>query len=65
MLETQVRRLATVSAGDFSQFHHDAWRRLDVNLVGVCSLDKVQAAATAAAFNGRQAFDDFKPCWTW
>ena len=60
MLETQVRRLATVGAGYFSQFHHDAWRRLDVNLVGVCSLDKVQAAASAAAFDGCRAFDDFE-----
>ena len=56
MLETQVqRRLATVGTGYFSQFHHDAWRRLDVNLVGVCSLNKVQAAATAAAFAGTLA----------
>jgi predicted dehydrogenase len=61
MSETQVRRrLATVGTGYFSQFHHDAWRRLDVNLVGVCSLNKVQAAATAAAFAGCQAFDDFE-----
>ena len=61
MLETQVqRRLATVGTGYFSQFHHDAWRRLDVDLVGVCSLNKDQATAAATAFAGCQAFDDFE-----
>ncbi len=61
MSETQVRRrLATVGTGYFSQFHHDAWKRLDVDLVGVCSLNKAQAAATAAVFAGCQAFDDFE-----
>ena len=49
MLETQVlRRLATVGTGYFSQFHYEAWGRLDVDLVAVCSLNKSEAVAVAA-----------------
>ena len=61
MIETRLRRrLAAVGTGYFSQFHYDAWRRMDIDLVGVCSLDMARAAETAAAFVDCQAFDDFE-----
>ena len=61
MIETRLRRrLAAVGTGYFSQFHYDAWRRMDIDLVGVCSLDMARAAETAAAFADCQAFDDFE-----
>lgn len=61
MSETPARRrLATVGAGYFSQFHYDAWRRLDVDMVGVCSLALDEAEAVASSFGGCLAFDDFE-----
>ena len=63
MLETQEpRRLAAVGTGYFSQFHYDAWVRLDVDLVAVCSLNKSEAVAVAAAaaYADTAAFDDFE-----
>jgi len=41
-------RVATIGAGYFSQFHHDAWSRLeDVDLVAVCDRDPARAQAFA------------------
>ena len=63
MSETKVRRrLATVGTGYFSQFHFEAWGRLDVDLVAVCSLKKSEAVAVAAtaAYADCAAFDDFE-----
>ena len=61
MIETRLRRrLAAAGTGYVSQFHYDAWRRMDIDLVGVCSLDMARAAETAAAFADCQAFDDFE-----
>ena len=63
MSQTQVRRrLATVGTGYFSQFHYEAWGRLNVDLVAVCSLNKSEAVAVAAtaAYADCAAFDDFE-----
>ncbi len=52
-------RVAVAGTGFFSQFHYDAWARLDVDVVGVCSLDQDAATAVAEGFPGCQVFDDF------
>mgnify|MGYP003115583452 FL=1 len=52
-------RIAVAGTGFFSQFHYDAWGRLDVEVVGICSLDAESAAAVAAQFPGCRVFDDF------
>lgn len=47
-------RVACVGAGYFSQFHYDAWARIDtVDMVGACDTDLARARAT-----GVPAFDD-------
>ena len=51
-------RVAAVGSGYFSQFHYDAWRRLPVDLVGVCDLQIDKAASIAADFEHARAFDD-------
>ena len=33
-------RIAVVGTGYFSKFHFDAWMRLGVNIVAICSLNK-------------------------
>jgi predicted dehydrogenase len=46
------QRIATVGAGYFSQFHHDAWSRMeDVDLVAVCDQDIEKAEAYAARWS--------------
>ena len=52
-------RIAVAGTGFFSQFHFDAWCRLDVDVVGICSLDAESAASVAAQFPNCQVFDDF------
>ena len=52
-------RIAVAGTGFFSQFHYDAWGRLDVEIVGICSLDAESAASVAAQFPGCHVFDDF------
>ena len=43
-------RVACVGAGYFSQFHYDAWARIDgANVVGACDMDLARAKATGAA----------------
>lgn len=52
-------RVATIGAGYFSQFHHDAWARLEqARLVAVCDRDIARAKAMAARFGGGGAYDD-------
>ena len=49
-------KVACVGAGYFSQFHYDAWSRIDgVEVVGACDLDLARAEAT-----GAPAFDDLE-----
>ncbi len=52
-------RIAAIGAGYFSQFHYDAWTRMDdVELVGLCDLDPARAADTAARWSVPQTFTD-------
>lgn len=53
-----TRRLAIVGSGFFSQFHVEAWARLDVTPVGICSLDASTAEAHAARLGGVPVFSD-------
>lgn len=53
-----TRRLAIVGSGFFSQFHVEAWSRLDVTPVGICSLDAESAEAHAATLGGVPVFAD-------
>lgn len=44
-------RIATIGAGYFSQFHHDAWSRIDgVSLAAVCDVDREKAESFAKKF---------------
>ena len=39
MKKNKIEKIAVIGTGYFSQYHFDAWKRLKVNVVGVCSLD--------------------------
>ena len=52
-------RVATIGAGYFSAFHHDAWSRLEgVELVAVCDVDPAKAEAYAQRFGIPEAYTD-------
>lgn len=51
-------RVATIGAGYFSRFHHEAWSRLDVDLVAVCDKDPEAARRAAAEYHVPHAYDD-------
>jgi D-apiose dehydrogenase len=52
-------RVATIGAGYFSAFHHDAWTRIpEVELVAVCDADPGKAAAYAERFAIPRTFTD-------
>lgn len=52
-------RVATVGAGYFSQFHHDAWDRLEeVDLVAVCDRERAKAAGFAERWGIRSVHTD-------
>ena len=53
-------RLAIVGTGYFSQFHYDAWKRLNVEVVAICSLNKNEALAKSKQFKNCRVFKDFK-----
>ena len=53
-------RLAVVGTGYFSQFHYDAWKRLNVDLVGICSLNKDEASKYSKQFQNCEVFLDFE-----
>ena len=59
-MANKTQRVAVIGTGYFSQFHYDAWRRLKVNLVGVCSLDQKKARSIASSFNNCRHFFDFE-----
>ena len=43
-------KVATIGAGYFARFHHDAWARMDdIDLVAICDSDRTRAEAAAAA----------------
>jgi len=55
----RIVRVATLGAGYFSRFHHEAWARIpQVGLAGVCDLDPARAAAFAKEFGAERAYDD-------
>jgi len=39
--------------------HHQAWQRLDVDIVGICDLDLSKARSFANEYGGGRAYDDF------
>jgi predicted dehydrogenase len=52
-------RGVAIGAGYFSQFHYDAWRRLDdVDLLALCDLDAARAEATASRFGVPRVYTD-------
>jgi predicted dehydrogenase len=52
-------RVAAIGAGYFSQFHYDAWTRMnEVELVGLCDLNPARASDTAARWSVPQTFTD-------
>ena len=53
-------RLAVLGTGYFSQFHYDAWKRLNVDLVGICSLNKDEANKYSKQFQNCEIFLDFE-----
>ena len=52
-------RLATAGSGYFSQFHYEAWRRLDVELAGICTRDPDSARSLARDFGTPAIYGDF------
>ena len=51
--------IATIGAGYFSQFHHDAWTRIEsVALVAVCDADRAKAEGFAKQFAIPRVYDD-------
>ena len=53
-------RLSIVGTGYFSQFHYDAWKRLGVEVIAICSLNKNEALERSKQFNNCKVFSDFK-----
>jgi len=53
-------RLVVVGTGYFSQFHYDAWERLGVEIVGICSLDENQAKKYSHAFDNCKVYLNFE-----
>ena len=52
-------RVATVGAGYFSRFQHEAWARMaDVDLVAVCDREPARARAVADEFGASDVFTD-------
>ena len=39
MKKIKIEKIAVVGTGYFSQYHLDAWKRLKIDVVGICSLD--------------------------
>lgn len=52
-------RIATIGAGYFSQFHHDAWTRIKgAALAAVCDTDRAKAEGFAARFAIPRVYTD-------
>lgn len=61
--EYPARRLrgATIGAGYFSQFHYDAWARMDqVELVACCDTDRSKAQQVADRYGIANVFGDYR-----
>lgn len=48
---TEKLKIAGIGAGYFSQFHYEAWSRLDVDLVAICDRDLSCAKHMAQTYN--------------
>ena len=57
---TNRLRVAVIGVGYFSQFHFDAWKRLDVELAGICDWHINRARDTANQYGIGSAFDDLE-----
>ena len=57
---TNKIRIAIVGTGYFSKFHFDAWIRLDVNIVAICSLNKNEAIYYSQKLNNCPIYSNFK-----
>jgi len=58
---SKTLRVATVGAGYFSQFHYDAWARIeDVKLVALCNRNATAASEVAQKYNVESVFTDFE-----
>ena len=53
-------RIAIVGTGYFSQFHFDAWKRLRVNIVAICSLNENDAIYYSKKFDNCPIYSNFK-----
>ena len=53
-------RIAVVGTGYFSQFHFDAWERLEVNVVAICSLNENDAIYYSKKFNNCPIYSNFQ-----
>ncbi len=53
-------RIAIVGTGYFSKFHFDAWKRLKVNVVAICSLNEKDAIYYSKIFNDCAIYSNFK-----
>ena len=53
-------RIAIVGTGYFSQFHFNAWKRLEVIVVAICSLNKNEAIYFSKKFNYCPIYSNFK-----
>lgn len=55
-----MERVAVIGTGYFSQFHLDAWERLNVNLVGICSLNLNEAKEYSKKFRNCKSYTNVK-----
>ena len=53
-------RIAIVGTGYFSQYHFDAWKRLEVSVVAICSLSENEAIHFSKKFNNCPIYSNFK-----
>ncbi len=52
-------KIAVIGTGYFSKYHFDAWKRLNVELVGICSLNFKEAKTIAESHKNCKFFSDY------
>ena len=52
-------KIAIVGTGYFSKFHFDAWKRLDVDVTGICSLNIDEAKKQSCRFRNCKTYKNF------
>ncbi len=60
MSKIKKEKIAVIGTGYFSQYHLDAWKRLNANVVGVCSLDLKKASEASSVFKNCNFFCDYE-----